>query len=322
MPEFRHSVALTEYTPAADETKQVDLGTDPMSHLILRLSCLNNGANTKATLAQILGALEVFEILYKGSAIISVNGADLYALSTLLRRAEPWQINEINTDDAVRTLILTIPFGRKIFDPLECYPETKKGDLVCSMKVDIADTGYDGLILHLEQVELPGAAPKQHLKYTQKVITPAATGEYNVDLPRGNKYAGILFFGTTVPTGTAWTTTLNDFSLLLNNENKFYVKTFWEILHGAMMNRISPAKAWSEAIHRTNTDSTYDQNSDTGANETVDSDLENYALMDFSPNNEDDFLIDSAALNSLAVKPTAGDTSAARCIPIELKPVA
>ena len=319
--EFRHSCRLTENTPAADGTVEVDLGTSPISHLILRLECLNLTADTKATLDQILGALESFEVLMNGAAVISLRGMELFRLSGYLCRHEPWQLNEINLENAVRSIIMVVPFGRKLFNPNECYPETKSGDLVCKMKVDIDDTGYDGLKLHLEQVELPGAKPTRHLKYTEKLITGGATGEDEVTLPRGNQIAGIMFWATTVPTTTAWTCDLNDFSLKLNNEEKFYVETYWEALHGAGMLRLSPPVAWSEALLMENSATAYTQNADTGVLERVASDFEHYSFMDFSPNDEDDYLINSADLGAFSVRINYGGTGAARCVPVELKAV-
>lgn len=322
MPEFRHSVIITESTVAADGTYDENLGTHPISHLLLRLAPLNDGANIKATLAQVLGALEKFEVLDNGSPAISLQGADLYSAACHILKNEMYQLNEINTDNAVRDVGIIIPFGRKLYDPNECYPARAKGDLVVKYKVDIADTGYDGLIVHLEQVELPGAEPTAHLKMTEKVITQSATGEKDIELPKGNKYVGILFFATTVPVDTARTCTLEYFSLKIENEYKYFINTYWEALKFNFSHKMHPPTAWNEHKHMTCQCTAFEQNEDSAAAERVASFLDNYNYMDFDPNGNDEYLVDSKGLSGFHVRPYFGDTNAARCIPVELKAAA
>jgi len=226
--------------------------------------------------------------------------------------------NVINTDDAVRYLPLIVPFGRYLYDPKECFPETKAGEAQLKLTVDIADTGYDGYISQIEQVELPGAKPTRHLRYMTKDYTPSATGAYEVDLPRGNLYAGILLWGTTVPLTTSWTTTIDKLRLLVNNAEKYFGMCNWEDLHGELINRCEPAGAYGEKIHLENSATAYTQSADTATEEQVSTALNNHIYLDFSPNKEDDYLLDSKGLTGLSLDITAGDTNATRIIPVEL----
>jgi len=320
--EYFQSTVIDEFTPSADGTKEENLGIRPISHLYINIKCLNNGTNTKATLAQILGALESVEILAGGKSIVSLNGADLYALNCVLLGHEPWQENVINTDNAVRHLTLVVPFGRRLFDPAECLPARPKGEYVVKLQYDIADTGYDGLILHVEQVELPGASPEAYLKYTTKTDTPSATGWQDLDLPTGNKYVGILLWGTTIPSGTSWTTTLDEVTLLADNSEVYIREASWETLHGALINRLSPANAWAEKFHMENLASDYTQNADTATEEQDDSDIANYAYIDFDPTGDGTFIYDTSGVGSFKLHYNAGDTNAFRVIPIELVTIA
>jgi len=258
---FRRTVVVQDETPTADGTYDYDLPINPLSHLIFTHKCLNAGVNTKATLAQMLGAIEKVEITQFGATVISLNGADLYALNCYLLGKQPWQGNIINTDNAVRFMTLMIPFGRKLYDPGECMPATARGELTLKIQTDIADTGYDGVIFQVEAVELLEATPTRRLKYTTISHTPSATGESDIDLPIGNPYVGLLVYSTTVPDGT---------------------------------------------------------NVDTAAEEVVDTDLENYAVLDFDPRGNDMFLCETAGASSVTLRINAGDTNACRVIPIEL----
>jgi len=319
MAEYRHTVLAEDYTPSADETKDWDLPVNPLSFIALTVKCLNAGTNTKATLAQILSAIENIEVLRFGSAQVSLSGADLYALNCVLLGKEPWQENVINTDNAVRHLTMVIPFGRKLYDPTECLPATIRGELTLRIQMDIADTGYDGLMLQIETIELLGANPQRHLKYTTITHTPSATGDSDIELPIGNPYLGLLLYSTTIPTGTSWTTTINKATILAANVEKYVREVAWETLHGMLMNRLSPANAWAEKFHMENLAATYTQNADTATEEQDDSDIANYAYIDFDPLGDGQFLFETAGLSDLKLRIDAGDTNAVRVVPIELK---
>jgi len=317
--EYRRTTLLDDVVPSADETRDDDLPVNPLSHLIITIKVLNNAA--KATLSDILSALEMIEVLREGSAIVSISGADLYALDCVLFGHEPWQENVVDTDNAVRALSLILPFGRVLYDPNECLPATRRGELSLRQTVDIADTNYDGYIYQVETVELLDATPKQHLKYTTINYTPSATGEGDVDLPIGLDYAGILLWGTTVPTGTSWTTTIDKLTFLVDNVEKYVRSVNWESLHGSFINRLAPAGAWGEKIHVENLAAAYTQNADTAPEQQVDTDLVNYAYVDFDPLHDDSYLFKSAGVSDLALRIDAGDTNATRIVPVQLKAV-
>ena len=317
MPEFFRSVVAQDITEA-DGTKTYDLQIRPTSHLVIGIKVLNLTANTKATVAQILGALEKVEVLRFGATEVAINGLDLYALNCILLGHEPWQENVLNLENSTRMIPLIVPFGRKLYDPKECFPETKAGEAQLKLTIDIADTGYDGYISQVEQIELPAAKPTRHLRYMTKDYTPSATGAYEVDLPRGNQYAGILMWGTTVPTGTVWTTTIDKLRLLVNNTEKYFGSCNWEALHGELINRCNPPNAYGDGLVMENAATAYTQNADTGTFEQDNTALANHIYLDFSPNKEDDYLLDTKGLTGLSLDITAGDTNATRIIPVEL----
>ena len=317
--DFFRSVIASDITEA-DGVKTYDLQIRPTSHLVIGVKVLNLTANTKATRAQILGALEKVEILRFGATEVALSGADLYALNCILLGHEPIQHNVTNLENSTRMIPLIVPFGRKLYDPNECFPETKAGESVLKLTIDIADTGYDGYISLIEQVELPGAKPKNYLRYMTKDYTPTATGAYEVDLPRGVPYVGILLWGTTVPTGTAWTTTIDKLRLLVNNTERYYGQCNWETLNAELINKCDPTTHYDDHIHMGELGTEFTQNTDVDVAEQNDNALSNYIYLDFSPRGGDDFLLQTKDLTGLTLDITAGDTNATRIIPVELKP--
>lgn len=306
MPEFLRSVVVQDETPAADGEVPYDLPVNSISHLNLTLKCLNTAA-AKATLAQILAAFEKIEILHRGQAIHSYSGYDLFVLNTLLLGHEPVLANHVDEINATRSIGLIIPMGRRLYDPAECFPPTRRGDLKINLKVDIANASYTGLILQIESVELLEAAPTRFLKVTTLTQTPTSGGENDLPLPIGNPFSGVLLYSTTVPDGVAWTATIEWLKLLANNRERYYSKANWESLHGDLIIRCGAGIDWSEKIHE-----------GTAAEEVVDADLENYALLDFDPAKNDAYLFDTAGLAELKIRYYAGDANPVRALPMEL----
>jgi len=298
--QFLKSVIVSDVTPAADGSYTYDLGVNPISHLSLALKCLN--ATDEATVAQILALITNIEVLHRGTSIFQASAADTYALDHILLRNAPIILNQVATDNATRAVLLTIPFGRTLWDPDECFPASRAGELKLRLTVDIATSDADGLILLVEQTELLGAAPARFLKTTTLSKTPSATGWMDVDIPIAYVYAGFILWSTTIPTTTAWTTTIDQVKLLLDNTEADYSLSNWEALRCDLTTRIGQRPGRIAAYG--------------------DDHIANYALLDLCPNGDDRFLLDSKGLSSLKIRVNAGDTNALRVIPLELVPAA
>lgn len=293
---FLRSVIAQDETPAADGVITYDLPVNPLSHIILTIKCLNVAA-VEATIAQICTSITNIEVLHRGTSIIQMSAADLFALDHVLLGNAPVAFNMIATINGTRALSLIVPLGRRPYNPAECFPETKSGELKLRLTVDIAAAGYTGLILQIETIELLGASPARYLKATTLARTPSAVGFNDVDLPVGNLYAGILVWGTTIPATTLWTTTIDQVKLLADNTEVLYSLANWESLRGDMLSRIGHRPGYILA--------------------SISDHIPNYALLDFSPNG-DEFLLNTKGLSSLKLKITAGDVQPLRLIPLEL----
>ena len=294
--EYIKSVIAQDYTPAADGVVTFDLPVNPLSHIIFTIKALN--VTDEASLANLLALVTKIEVLYQGAAIFSMSAADLYALDVILFGQSPLLANQVATDKATRWVSLIIPFGRLTLNPKEAFPATTKGQLQLQATVDIATAEADGLILQIETIEMPEATPDRFLKVHTLSKTPSATGDLDVDLPIGNLLASIMLFSTTVPTGTAWTTTVDQVKLLVNNREYHISKANWESIHG-------------ELLLRSGHKQSYDGSAD-------DDDIKQYGLLDFSPRAVDDFLLDTAGKASVKLRITAGDTNVLRIFPMEL----
>jgi hypothetical protein len=321
MPEYLKSVLVQRQALTVSTSPTPwDLPVNPISHILFTL-INDNDTGTLDNYKQLVGILAQItklEVQYKGQAIISLNGADLAMYSMLVRQKPLGQVNMLNVTNKMRSLTIPIPFGRRSYDPNECFPATRKGELKLAIDVGAAVTGIDALNVSIETVELPEAAPTQFLKCTTMSKTPTATGEHDVDLPLGNRIMGIMMFATEaiVETIGSETPDIGDVKLLRDNKEQFIAKTNWETLHNEMLSDRFPSSGIynQEHVHlsgaATPTDSDAGQRSGNFP--------ENYIYLDFDPLNDDQYLLETEGAGRLWLRINAEEVTAIRIMPIEL----
>jgi len=271
---FIHSVVAQNEAVVKNTTKSWDLPVNPLSHLIITIRALNAAA-VEATKFEIEDLLKKVSIDYRGITILDLSGVELDTYNALTFKNLPVLLNQVATDDAVRALTLVVPFGRKIFDPEECFPGSRRGELTLHITYNTAAAtpNIDGCEIQIESVALPEATPKQYIKNTTLTKTPTAVGWHEIDLPIGNQLIGIGLHATTTPIGISWDKSISQVKVMADNDELDYTLTNWESLHGMLLNKIG---------HR----EPYD----------LDADHDHYldsALLDFDPQGDSKFLIDT-----------------------------
>jgi len=298
--QFLKSTIVDNETPAADGIHSFDLPVNPVSHLILTIQALNTGA-VEATVAQICDAITNVHVLHRGTTVLQMSANDLLALNQCLFAKSPIRGQQSATISDITWLSLVIPFGRRMYDPTECFPQSRSGELQIQLTVDVATAVVTGLIIQLEAVELYGANPSRHLKVTTIDWAALVVGPNDIPLPIGNPYAAILLYGGTKPTGTLWTTTIDKLKLLANNKEHYFASANWEALRGELLNRPGMEAGYLTAIGLYGHDH-----------------IARYAYMDFEPRRDDQFLMHTAGMNALILRITGGDTGAVRVCPVEV----
>ena len=219
--EFIRSTLIRDRV-SATEVVERDLPTNPISHLILALSGCQ--ITDETTLAEMLAFVNTIEVTRSGVTVLSMQSEDLYALNCYLYGRRPNLTNCVTTATATRTLGLIIPFGRKIFDPEECFPAMKKGDLTVRLNMTVLGTSVDTGIISLEAVELVGAAPTHYMKSTlMVVVAPGAVGDNDVELPMGNELVCIQLRRTSGPANAGHVYGISNARVLVDNKEYGYV---------------------------------------------------------------------------------------------------
>lgn len=293
--EFIRSNILKDHA-SATEVIEKDLPTGPLSHLILAVSCCQ--ATDEITLAELLAFINKVEVTKKGVVIMSLESEDLFGLNCYLYRKTPIKTNNVTTATATTTLGLIIPFGRRIFNPSECYPATKKGDLTIRIDTtEIATAAITG-IYNLESVELVGASPRHYLKTTlMNVAAPGKTGDNDVDLPMGNQIIALQIRRTSGPADTTHLYGVDAASILKNNKQFGYASAQAECLDADIGLRMGGLRSTMLLQQLLVPDMTF--------------------WMDFDPNDDDEWLLETKDATSLKLRLNMGVDEATNVTLIE-----
>ncbi len=314
---FIHNVIVEEQDPAVNAILEHDLPVNPLSGLLLEIKPLNETSTVTnyASAARIIDAFNSIRVLFRGQTILDISGRDLYAALLHRWRVDISQSNQVQTDNDRRSLILPILFGRHWGDRTEGIPQTRSGELVLRLDVDVADTGYDDLRYQIEALELPGARFTHFTRMTTIAQTFAATGQNDVVLPTEWDKRGILVFNTTAFAGAAPAPGLGRLSVLVNGVERGYSSSEVEILRGLFgaMGKHSPR--YNEHRHHVIVDDTVD----VFALNTQDhhEPLDTYAYLDFDFTGDDSYNLQTRGENRVVLRSDAHVAEAMRVIPIE-----
>jgi len=282
--EFIRSSLLRDHT-AATEVKKIDLPINPLSHLIFSLDCFN--VANEATLAEIIGFINKLTVTKLGKTVLYAESEDLYGVNCYLYGRRPVLSGKVATVTNHQCLSLILPFGRRIFDPAECYPATKKGELTLTMDTTVPSGSADNGTLNIEAVELIGATPAHYLKTTMATVSkPNKLGDNDLDLPMGNDIIAIQIRMTTFPGAASHTFGVDLAKVLVNNQELGYSAARAQCLVG-------------DLIHLFET-----QHGNIAAQGTINPD--NIVYLDFDPRRNDEFLLETAGKSSVTLRMEMG----------------
>lgn len=288
---------IVERHAAATEVIQENLPIGPLSHLVITLDGYN--VTDEATLAEILAFINNIQVTHHGVGIVDLQSEDLYGVHAYLLRKLPTLTGRLATDNEQRTLTLVVPFGRRLFNPAECFPGTKKGELVLRVDMTVPTGSLDNSTISIDAVELVGAAPAAYLKTLRKALAaPGATGEREYELALGNKLVMCQFRMVTVPTTSSHAYGIDVAKLLVDNKEYGYTSADMMVMCGERGYRVGCANTTIAAQGL--------------------GPLELVAWMDFDPVGNDEWLIDTAGKSSVKLNLNMGVNEAVNLTTLEL----
>jgi hypothetical protein len=320
MGQFLRQVLVQDETLNVSTTRTDDLPVNPLSVIFFTFKFTNSTATLTnySIIRAALASISKVEVLFQGSAVVSGSLADLARMNALLIHHPPHQIRMTHTNADVRAVTIPILLGRRPYWMQECFPAVRRGELQLQTTVAAAQTGVATPILQVETVELLGASPSRFLKYTTISKTPAATGDHDMDLPIGNKIAGVLLFGTTPPSGASFNASIDQLRLLVDNVEAYYARANWETLNGEIAMRALGGVQSSDLTILENLAGAYTQNA-TSDKQNVNPDFfEEYSFLDLDPLTDDQYLLDTKGRARIHLRINAQAADAVRVMPLEL----
>jgi hypothetical protein len=276
---------LIERRTTATEVIVKDLPINPLSHLVITLDGYN--VTDEATLAEILAFINNVQVTKSGVTVIDLQSEDLFAVNAYLFRALPTLTGRLATDNYQRTLTLVVPFGRAVFNPQQCFPATRKGELTLRVDTTVPTASLDNSTISIDTVEMPDAAPASWLKcHRMNLAATGATGERDVELPIGNKLLMAQLRLTTVPAASSHTYGVDVVKLLQNNKEFGFAAADVMCLAGERALRVGCPDTTIAAQGL--------------------SPLNNIVWVDFDPTGDGQFAIDTAGMSSVKLRLNMG----------------
>ncbi len=307
---------------AGDAAITDNLPVNPLSFVDVTIRGAAAAALTLPSYAQMLGVLTRVEIIFKGSSIISLTPADLFFLQAAMGWIRGIAQPHSDTGADRWAVTLRVSFSRVPFWIKEGFPASRSGELQIRYTPAAAFTGVQTPSLEVETEEILDGAFANYLKYTTISRTPTATGESDVDLPIGNDIAGVLLFGTTVPTGVNVTASMREVRLLVDNQEALVPRTRWDSLHAQAVAMAAPGSWLLEHVHRLAAGAPAGDALVEAAQQTGVHIFANYGFLEFDPLRDDAYLFHTNGRSQVKLRINADVADAQRIVPVELIKVA
>lgn len=326
---FNHSVAVQDQLIAADGIFSFDLAVNPLSVIYIALRPLND-TGTLANFQSYRGiaaAMNRVSVLYRGETIVGMRGEDVVAMNYFRHGIMPFQGQHDDTDNERRCCVVPILMGRWPYKSTSCFPACRRGELTLELDLDIADTGYDGLRLSVETVEILDAHPKEYEKKVQLLQTTAATGDGDFDLPPGNVNRGLLLWGTTPFAGATPAPSWGRVKVLLDNQEALYSATDFEVSQAisSLWGRQPPT--YDGHMHRftdgaggagvATTSGPFNVGAGIAGAVDINSWMQ-YSWLDFDPTGDDQFSLNTRGKSRYHLRANYETADAVRVVPIEV----
>lgn len=320
MARFLHSQPLPTRDFAASSTiGPLDLPVNPLSLILLCFDITNttpSALDVYSALDDLLTNVSSVIIKHKGEQIISGQLRDLAAVNGLTAGRWPGASQWDKTDNDVRRIVVPLGFGRKSYDPKECFPATSRGNLTLELTRGANPAGFDDVNLIVETVELIEADPERYLKYTPQAMTPVV-GTNDLSLPIGNPYARIVCFDTALATLATGVSSFGQTRLLKDNVEQYYSTFDSFTLAGFLNAQRRGYGLWPGHVHQFNGAAAGVDDSDEGE-ELASVGMRGYFGIDFDPNGDDMYLLDTAGAADLKLRFVATSATAVRATPLEV----
>lgn len=319
MAKYLHTIQSPSQTlTASADITPVDLPVNPLSFLLLRFALTRAAPaalDTYSALDDLLTQITSVRIAHLGEDIVNGSLRDLMVLNAVYQHAYPGWSRLDAASGAIDNVVFPICLGRRRYDPMSCFPATKRGNLRFFMTSGALGAGQTAVAWAMETLELIEATPEEYVKYVTNSRTSVA-GQFDAPLPIGNPLLGILLFDTGLRDNTAATYSWGQVKLLVSSVEQYYSTSDIEMLAGALHSHLEGMPFWPGHVHQfdgaaVGLDKSDEADYDGAVN------LKGYAYLDFDPLRDGNYQLETAGASDLLIRATGDEATAVRYLAIE-----
>lgn len=317
---YLHSIAMPATTILTGASiTPIDLPVNPLSGLFLRFEITRAAPAALLTyeaIDDLVTAITAVRILHKGEQIVAGALRDLMMVNALFQRARPGMSKMHPVGAAVDSLVFPICLGRRLYDPLSCFPATSRGNLRLEMDTAAFPAAYTALRLSIEAIELIEAKPTEHVKYVTQART-AVVGQFDAPLPIGNALLGILLFDTAIATLATDVSSWGTIKLLKDNVEQYHPLSDFVTLAGMVQHQLGSDFALDAGhVHKFVAADALSSMTDSAA-QLISTATRGYAFLDYDPLDDATYQLETKGAADIKIRANGGSATAVRYLPIE-----
>lgn len=234
---FLKQMVVNDYDPAADGTYTWELSDEAMAAIWITIKgdlvaadkCIDDFCLSCTGIDLWFGGFNVAHYTHS---------LDALTMNCKLKGAWPYLVNSSQTIDDVTGVTFPIMFGAPYLNRNMAIPASHSNRKRLTLTLDIATAALDDLLIDIAEVILPDATPAGCIKQEEIAVSAKGTGDQDLWLQTNWDLLKLLIRSTTVPTGAAYTSTIERAGLEIDDFAFGYKYVPFEILHGEVMDEL------------------------------------------------------------------------------------
>jgi len=317
---YLHSIALPLTTIATGASiTPFDLPVNPLSGVLLRFSITRAAPAALLTyeaVDDLITAITAVRILHKGEQVVSGSLRDLMMVNAIYQRLTPGATKLHPVGAAVDSIVFPLCLGRRMYDPISCFPATSRGNLRMEMDTAAFPTAYAALQLAVEAIELIEAQPTERVKYVTQART-AVVGQFDAPLPIGNPLLGIVMFDTGLATLATDVSSWGTVKLLKDNVEQYHPLSDFATISGMLgMQMQTDFYLRAGHVHKFVAADALASMTDSAA-ELISTGSRGYGYLDYDPLRDGSYQLETQGASDIKIRGTGASATAVRYLPIE-----
>jgi len=245
---FLKKSVVRDYDPAADGPYTVEL-TDQALHaiwvtvkgdLVAADQCIDDYLLSLTSLDVLMGSRSMVHYVHPIKALL---------MNCKLKQHWPYLVNSSQTVGHVAGVSFPILFGAPYLNPAMSLPASKSNRKYLTLGLDIATDVLTDLLIDVSQVIQLEGSPAGAIKQDEYTIPSKGIGEWDHWLQTNWDLLKLMLYSPTVPTLTAYTSTIEWATLEVDDMPYGYDGIPWEHLHAEVMDELEGSGPVEDHYH-------------------------------------------------------------------------